>query len=124
MKKQLFDQDRQFVEIIDNHESLSVNSEHEEIIVTGRPNIRFNGMSEQVKLVLKIERVEIKTIYHPLAPVNDRPSAGTCTRTDFPCECRRDDGKCTRDPIDNERCEHKDDEFEPVWMKGHEPMGE
>jgi hypothetical protein len=106
MKTKIFDQDRAIANVLDNWQSQSVDCDHDQIIIVGRPDTKFDGTSEQMKLVLRIERVEIIRVIYPEAPVDERPYSGACTLNE--CEFRRMDGKCTFDPFE-EKCQYKID---------------
>lgn len=113
MKTMIFDQDRQIENTIENWESRTIDSKCERIVFIGKPDTKFSGVQQQIKLVLSIERLEVNTIYHPLTPVNYRPSSGNCKmEAGKMCEYRRKDGKCTSDPFENKRCEYNDGECE------------
>lgn len=109
MKHMLFDQDRKFLDLLRSHESASIDTKIDRMEITGHPEIRFGGQSEQIHVVLRIEKIEVITVYHPLAMVDERPASGNCTMEPGKrCEFRRTDGKCTSDPFDNEKCEFND----------------
>jgi hypothetical protein len=113
MKTKIFDQDRVIQNILDNWQSQSVDSKCEQIVIVGRPDIKFDGTQEQIKLVLRIERIEITRTIHPESPVDERPSSGSCRLEPGKlCEFRKADGKCTSDPFDNEKCEYNDGRYE------------
>jgi len=110
MKHELFDQDRRIMNLLENHQSVSVDTKCEQIVLMSHPHITFSGKQEILKLVLRIEHVEIQTIYHPLVPVDKRPASGNCKMEPGKrCEFRRTDGRCTSDPFDNEKCEFNDE---------------
>ena len=109
MKTGIFDQDRRIMDLCENHQSISVDTKLEQIVLISHPNITFSGKQEVLKVYLHIDRVEIDTTYHPLSPVDKRPASGNCAMEPGKrCEFRRTDGKCTSDPFDNEKCEFND----------------
>ena len=106
MKYLLYDQDGKIDDLLDNWQSRSINSKCDEIAIVGYPDVKFDGTQEQIKLVLRIVRMEVTRTVHPLSPVDKRPSAGQCTmEKEKRCEHKRIDGYCTLDPIDNPHCE-------------------
>ena len=109
MKTKIFDQDRVISNVLDNWVSQSVDSKCERIVIVGHPDIKFDGTSEQIKLILRIERIEIIHVIHPEAPVDERPLHGTCTLDKGECEFRRTDGKCTSVQFDNAKCQYNTD---------------
>ena len=106
MKTKIFDQDRAIANVLDNWQSQSVDCD--QIIIVGRPDTKFDGTSEQMKLVLRIERVEIIRVIYPEAPVDERPYSGACTLDTTACDLKRTDGKCTSNPFEEEKCQYKD----------------
>lgn len=109
MKVYLFDQERLIEKCLDEWSSRSIDAKCEVIHITGKPDIKFDGTQEYLKLRLRIENVELCRIIHPVAYVDERPSSGNCMmEIGKRCEFRRKDGRCTSDPFDNEKCEFND----------------
>ena len=109
MKTYIFAQDEQIEKAMDEWCSRSINSKTGEIRLVGRPDIKFDGTQEYLKLTLRIENMELCRILEPVASVDKRPYSGNCLMAiNEKCEFRRTDGKCTSDPFDNEKCKFND----------------
>jgi hypothetical protein len=105
MKHMLFNQDEVIDDLLDSWQSRSISTKCDEIVFTGHPKVRFDGSQEQFKLVLHIVRMEVTRTFHPLSPVDKRPSAGKCKMDEEKfCEFKKIGGYCTLDPIDNPIC--------------------
>jgi hypothetical protein len=99
MENKLHMQDETFANVLDDYTVRCIDSGMDTIIITGQPSVKFDGTTTRIKLTLHIEKVELTTILHPLASINERPGCGKCILTmDKFCQYRKEDGECTSEP--------------------------
>lgn len=102
MEKLIFMQDDAVMELLNESKYRSVNLDLDRIEIHGAEKVQFDGSQKQLRMVCRIEKLEIVTTIFPVASVNKRPTCGCCTSSPGSCSHRNSEGRCTEDPENRE----------------------